>query len=228
MMRTLSLMLATVAALAGCSGGNETSDTQSGQIETILRAARSAAQSKPAPLPQLTPQLIDSLTVGALEITVENRGATAFLAPFSDRTDGRPGALRTWRTADKALFVLRDGVLVTTRGLGNDLGSSNAQTTVQAVRTRAPVSGAKQLYVRTGDNGTQRIDLNCRMQSLGTQNLTIVGTTRSVVQLRETCTGWTDPVVNDYWVARSDGAVWQSRQWAGPGLGYIRTRLLKK
>ena len=33
-------------------------------------------------------------------------------------------------------------------------------------------------------------------------------------------------VVNDYWVDPGGGLVWQSRQWGGPAMGYLRTRRL--
>ncbi len=216
-----------VLALGACSGGSETALSQAGQLKTIYTNFR-AATAKAPPLPTLTPALIDSLTVSSLEIVIEERGATAYLVPFSDRNDRRPGKLRTWRTADNANLVFRDGILVTTRGLGNDLGSSDASSTVAAIQTRSARSGQRAMFVRNGDNGTDRINLSCTMSNLGPTTLSIVGTQRSVVHLQESCIGSNEQITNDFWVDRRDSTVWQSRQWASPELGYIRTRLLKK
>ena len=44
-------------------------------------------------------------------------------------------------------------------------------------------------------------------------------------RLQERCSdGKGGEVVNDYWVDLSGGRIRQSRQWAGPVIGYIRTR----
>ncbi|WP_415404734.1 YjbF family lipoprotein [Tateyamaria sp. SN3-11] len=228
MMRALSTALVTsVLFLAGCSGGTDTSSTQASQLRNIYEVFRAQRQD-PAPLPTLTPALIDSLTVPSLEVTVENRGTTAFLIPFSDRRDSRPGALRTWRTAGDAMVVLRDGVLVTTRGLGNDLGSTNADSAVQGIQRRVPVSGPHTIYFTNSDNGVDQIDLLCEMRTVGNETIEIVQRQFSVVHLQENCTGTRGIITYDYWVDRRDSTVWQSRQWGGPKLGYIRTRLLKK
>ena len=227
MIRTATLLGALTLGLAACSGGTEQSQSQAGQIQTLYQALRNAART-PDPVPQLTPALIEALPVSTLELVVEDRGATVYLIPFSDRTDNRPGALRTWRSADDVHFVLRQGVLIATRGLGTNLGSANVSSSVAAVLSRTPQPGGKSLYLRNGDHGTDRIDLTCTMQSDGAQSLSIVGTRRDTVKLREECQHDGSIVTNEYWVGARGATVWQSRQWAGPDLGYVRTRLLKE
>lgn len=222
-----SMLAATAMFLAACSGGTEQSISQAAQIGTAIKVLRSQRVPQ-APVPELTPAVLDQLTVSTLEVTLENTGQTAFLTPFSDRRDAGPGALRTWRTADQVQLTLRDGVLVTTRGLGNDLGSSLADAAVSAVQTRRPVSGPHTLFVKTGDNGISTVELRCAMRTLGNMAIDIVQRAFDVVHLQATCTGAHDTITFDYWVDVRDSTVWRSRQWAGPETGYIRTRLLKK
>jgi hypothetical protein len=222
-----TLALGASLFLAACSGGSERSSSQAAQFQTYRDAIREIRAPKPE-LPALTPALIASLPTAALELVIEDRGATAFLVPYSDRTDRRKGALRTWRSADSAQIVLRDGVLVTTRGLGNDLGSSRVSSVLTSIETLSPVSGPHNLFVKGYDNKSSRIDLECEMQSLGAKTIDIVQTQHSVIHFRENCAGPDGEVTNDYWVSQFDSTVWQSRQWGGPGLGYLRMRLLKK
>ncbi len=229
MMRQTMKALAAVSSLllAACSGGTDSSNSQAAQVSTYVSILR-ASRTPPPPPPQLTPALINRLTVSSLEVTVESTGQTAFLVPYSDRRDTGPGQLRTWRTADDAQLTLRSGVLVTTRGLGNDLGSSQADAAVKAIQSRSPISGPHKLYVKTGNNGISEIDLLCEMRTVGQGSIEIVQRTFPVLHLQENCTGTRGIITYDYWVDRRDSTVWQSRQWAGHEIGYVRTRLLKK
>ncbi|MEL6451554.1 MAG: YjbF family lipoprotein [Pseudomonadota bacterium] len=230
MMRALTtcLALGATAFLVACSGGTDQGNTQAAQLATIYQQVRSNRQASAAPLPTLTPQLIAGLTVPSLEVTIEERGATAFLIPFSDRRDSGPGDLRTWRTANNVMVVLRNGVLVATRGVGNDLGSADADAAAAAVARRSPISGLHTLFYKNGTNGISTVDLLCEMRTVGSETIQIVGSSHNVVHLQENCTGTRGIITYDYWVDRRDSTVWQSRQWGGPDLGYIRTRLLKK
>ncbi len=227
MIRTSLALLGLAATLAACSGGNETAISQAGQVQNLYQNLRSALR-KPEPLPTLTPELVSNLSVSTMELVFENRGSTVYLVPFSDRTDSRPGALRTWRSADDVHFILREGVLVGMRGLDANIGSADVSSTVAAIQTGQPKSGPKRLFVRNGDNGTDRLDLSCRMTSGGVETLDIVGQQVNATKLVEACTFEGQTVTNTYWLAKSGGTVWQSRQWGGPEIGYLRFRLLKQ
>ncbi|GGX38771.1 hypothetical protein GCM10007385_02040 [Tateyamaria omphalii] len=227
MKRLTSLALGTAMLVAGCSGGTDTQTDQATKFKSLYDAFR-ASRTAPAELPTLTPALIDSLTVPSLEVTIENRDATAFLIPFSERQDSGPGLVRTWRSANDAQVTLRKGVIAATRGIGFDIGSVDADPAVQAIQKRTPISGDHTLYIKNGNNGIDEISLQCEMRKVADETLEIVGKSFPVVHLQENCTGWKGVVAFDYWVDRRDSTVWQTRQWSGPDLGYIRTRLLKK
>ncbi|KIC49675.1 YjbF family lipoprotein [Tateyamaria sp. ANG-S1] len=228
MKRLTSLALCAVLLVAGCSGGTDEQNTQASKFRTLFDAYRESRQAEAQPAPQLTPALIASLTVPALEVTIENRDASAFLVPFSDRRDAGPGTLRTWRSANDVQITLRSGVIAATRGTAYDIGSVDADTAVKAIQQRTPISGKHTLYVKNGNNGIDEIPLDCEMRTAGNEDLVIVGRSFPVVHLQENCTGWKGVVAFDYWVDRRDSTVWQTRQWSGPELGYVRTRLLKK
>lgn len=224
---TKALAIGASLFLSACTGGTETSSTLAGQIGTIFNSVQESRAPK-AETPQLTPEIVASIPVAAIEIVLEDRGATGIVVPYASRNDGRNGTVATWRNARNSQIILRDGVLIATRGTGNDLGSSRVSSVVESINTLRPVSGPHNMFVKGYGNDTTRIDLDCEMESLGQTRIEIVGRAHNVVHLRENCMGPDGPVTNDYWVDRSDSTVWQSRQWAGPDLGYFRMRLLKK
>ena len=228
MIRSATLLaLGSALFLAACSGGPDAYSSRASQFKIYRDAFKVALAPKREPT-VLTPAYVANLPVSAIEVVVEDRDATALVAPYFDRTDGRPGAIRTWRTGNDSQIVLRDGVLIATRGLGNDLSSSRVSSVVKSVRTRNPVSGPHNLFVLGHDNQTTRIDLECDMQSLGQKTIEIVQMSHNVLHFQENCTGPQGPVTNDYWIDRYDSTIWQSRQWGGPFLGYLRMRLLKQ
>ena len=84
------------------------------------------------------------------------------------------------------------------------------------------------MYVSGFDNQSTAIKLECKMEVLGQIRIEIVGHSHNVIHLQEDCISPIGSVTNDYWVDSVDSTVWQSRQWAGPGLGYLKLRVLKK
>lgn len=215
-------LLVLASILLGCSGGTDVPYAQ--MIGNPLR--------EPSPAPEdvskLTPQWIAALTTPALEVTLERSGRVAVLSPFSDRRDSAGGAVRIWRSADGAQIVLRGGVLIATRGLGNDVDSTLAQTMIAALSARAPVSGHHVLYTVTSENSTKAVDLSCQSKLIEDDVIDIAGRQIETRQVRVTCRWGAETKVYDFWVDAGGSTVRQSRQWAGPDLGYIRTRLLNE
>jgi len=72
-----------------------------------------------------------------------------------------------------------------------------------------------------------RLSLSCDLQDLGMETIVIVERSHHTRHLQERCEGGGGGVVNDYWVDPNRPVVWQSRQWAGPNVGYLRLRRLK-
>ncbi|MFL4469155.1 YjbF family lipoprotein [Tateyamaria armeniaca] len=179
-------------------------------------------------MPALTPQFLAGLKTPTLEVTLERTGTVAILSLYSDRLDPELGELRTWRSADGSQLVFREGVLIATRGLGNDIGSTQATSMIKLLTLRTPSAGLHQIYVVTGENGTERVDLACDMTVVGPETLEIVQRLIKTLRLRAECAAGSNAVTYNFWVDPEDSTVWQSRQWAGPSLGYMKTRLLKK
>ena len=218
--RTVCLALCAGLILSACSGGTETASSQSSTLSEVVSVASNQRKAKrnPPVLPTLTRPLLDGLTVASLEVVAAKREQTAY----------RDGNVTVWRTGGNSQLVLRDGVLIGTKGLGNDLASADASPALAAVRSRGSSSGQRVMYIRNDVNGVDRMSLSCEVRNMGAETLEIVERSFPTVHLREDCSNETGQITNHYWVDRRDSTVWKSRQWGGPKVGYLDMRLLKK
>jgi group 4 capsule polysaccharide lipoprotein GfcB/YjbF len=225
----LLLALFSALFLAACSGGN---DEPSLELQVIANM-RSAIAAKTAPKvenPPVTRAVLDTVEGAFLEVHLERRDLLAFLSVTARRRDGTPGLITVWRTVDNSELVVRNGVLIATRGLGGDILSSTVQVDNNTIGPAR--SGEKIMNIRSLDNKTVRLALSCELSDLGPVTIEIIEQRHPTRHLRETCTGGvaadgsgeTGEVINDYWVDSQNGLVWQSRQWAGPYIGYLRLR----
>ncbi|MFW8637294.1 YjbF family lipoprotein [Cribrihabitans pelagius] len=212
--------------LAGCTRGPERS---SAELEVVRAAGQYIARRRSTvpPASDLTRALLDQQTQAYLEVVIENRDAKAYLTRPLSRRDGFPGGIEVWRTADNVSLALRAGMVIATRGLGNGLLSADVPA---AAGVAGPARGGARSYVlRARGNGQIRLQMACRLHDLGPARIEIVELGFATRHLQEQCSGGGGSIVNDYWVGTGAqaGRVWQSRQWAGPGTGYVRIRQLR-
>lgn len=218
------LLVGLALVLAGCSGGTATRPLW----PQLLDATREIIATKRAgrvERPPLTRAALDQLDGAFLEVVVERRDVLAYLFFSAERRDASPGHIIQWRTEDNVSVTFRNGVLIGTRGLGG--GVISAQVNVREGKSGPSSGGERALFIRTGDVEERRLALACDLVDLGPANLEIVERFHSVRHLQERCKAAQGGVVtNDYWVDSHRNIMWQSRQWAGPHIGYIRTRRL--
>lgn len=212
-----------LALLAGCDGGTQAPGMQAQALaaaRAALKARGAAAQAQPQP----TRAGLDQLDGAWLEVTRERTGQVAYLYVNQTRRDDDPGQITLWRTQDDATLALRNGVLIATRGFGGDILSGSAR--VSGDRP-GPVSGGERvLFLRTPNHEQTRLSLACDLADLGESRIEIVQRAHTTRHLRETCQGGGGIVTNDYWIEPRAGLMRQSRQWAGPHIGYLRLRQL--
>lgn len=224
-----ALTIAAALLLSACTGGQETTSSLGAQLETVIDIAQERREAGARPeSPPLTRAQVEKIPAPVLQVVLEDRGVSGIVVPYSTRRDRYNQTITTWRNGSGSQIVLRDGVLISTRGIGNDLGSARVEAAVAAINSRQPVSGPQNLFVKGYGNLTTRIDLDCTMESLGPTQIEILERTHGVIHLRQACVSSEFDVTNDYWVDRSGSTVWQSRQWAGPELGYFSIQKLKK
>ncbi|WP_241477457.1 MULTISPECIES: YjbF family lipoprotein [unclassified Leisingera] len=226
MIRMAAAALAAALLLAGCSQGPEKTQAELEVVQAV--AEQFKRRRSPPPLPKLTRALLDNETLPHIELTIENRAVTAYLTPGLRRRDSHAGEIEVWRSRDNASVALRQGMLIATRGLGGGLLSAQVPA---ADGKGGPARGGARRYTVRADGNSQRVlNMACSLHDLGPEPVEIVEITHPARHLQERCEGAGGAVVNDYWVDSRPGRirVWQSRQWAGPEIGYIRIRHLQR
>jgi hypothetical protein len=211
-LRFAACALAGLALLAGCSSEKTQIDgwTQARAVLATLTAKRSTAPIDPG----LTRAQVDGSQLPLILLTVENRNATAALA----RVNTNAGT-ETFITADGITVTTRDGVLISSRGLGNDLMSA-------AVPSRAQISAGSGSHRRVhdhldGGDVTVRHAFDCTLAGAGSETVTVVGLSWPTRVVSESCTGDSGSFENRYWID-SRGIIRQSRQWVGADVGFLR------
>ena len=215
--------------VAGCTGGTDVVSSQTGRYVTLIDSLQTGLFQDAPELPNVTRALLDGLTVPSLEVRVPKRDGLAYLVPLVSRQDAALGRLDTWRTGDGTQLTLRSGVIVASRGLGDDVTSSDRRGSIAFVTGESAQSWPLRLDVQTSAEGVVRHDFNCTGSRSGSQTLEIVERAFPVRVLTESCVG-TDGqrIENQYFVDTRDGTVWQTNQWFGEKIGYMATRVLKK
>lgn len=214
-----------LALLASCARGPEATplELEIGKVVRDQLGQRFGKAEKPQP-PTLTRALLDSIQEPHIEVVIEEAELRDYLTLQLARRDELPGRIEVWRTVDNISFAFRDGMLISTRGLRGAMLSASVSADGQG--GMGPASGGQKTYAFSGDDeGGFDIHLACELRDLGSESLEIVELIYTVRHLQERCSGlWGSEVVNDYWIDSHSGRLWQSRQWAGPSVGYVRIR----
>ncbi|HRO14954.1 MAG TPA: YjbF family lipoprotein [Paracoccus sp. (in: a-proteobacteria)] len=206
--------IALLAALAGCGNMGNEGPSALGMTRQALGqiAAERAAARTPAPAPDPARMAAEALSVnkGPLILAgLESLNTTQVLA-----LTGENGGMRTYMTSNEQALILRGGMVVGTRGLGNDL--SVAEAGQAAALIRAGRSGSAQRIMRyyTGDGLERPLVFDCT-----------IGPGPKAGVMVEDCQGHGARFQNSYLV--SGGGIGVSRQWIGPGLGYVTIQTLR-
>jgi hypothetical protein len=220
--------------LAGCS-----SNQNDGRAELLLAAGKQTLGTitgknprKKGKLPPatITQQQLENTKIPALQVNLVTRGGSDFLKRATQRNDGTFGTVAVWRGTGGTEVILRNGVLVGTKGIGGDIISADAGATIRAVSGAEAGSGQRRYFLSGGNYNDTELVLSCRIANLGQTTTQVVHLAYQTVHLRETCAGGEGGrvrIANDYWVQPKSGLVRRSRQWAGPYSGYFEIILLR-
>lgn len=204
-----------LAALSAC--GNTGADEAGASPLSVLAqtatqaiTARGAAQpAQPARNPQQAAAEALRVNPGPLiQATFESPARTQVLA-----LTGTNGAMRTYMTPDEQAVILRGGMLIGTRGLGRDLSVAEPGTEA-LIRAGQSGSGTRVMRYLSGDGLERPLQFSCT---------TAPGPNPGVIL--ETCEGHGATFQNNYLVQK--GQIPVSRQWIGPGMGYVTIQTLR-
>lgn len=215
-LRHIALSAAILGTLAACSNesGDETGASPLGvlaQTATKAVASRRAADAPAEPAKSPQEAAAEALRVNPgplIQVGFESLGRTQIMA-----MTGQNGAMRTYMTPSEEAVILRGGMLIGTRGLGNDLSVAEPQTEA-LIRAGRHGSGQRVMRIYSGDGQERPLQFTCA-----------VGAGPRPGVLVEDCSGHGTKFQNSYMVQNGQIAV--SRQWVGPAMGYVTIQTLR-
>lgn len=139
---------------------------------------------------------------------------------------GQNGRMRTYMTPSEQAIILRDGMLVGTKGLGHDLSVAEADGSAALIRSGRSGTAQRVMRYISGDGVERPLPLNCDVQRGASQSLAVGGRNWNLQQMVESCEGQGLKVQNTYLVS-SDGQIPVSRQWIGQALGYVTIQTIR-
>lgn len=219
----LSLCL---AVLSGCEKQEKNAAKMSDPTVLSLALKTAMGLLKPQPKPvdprkHLTRQAIDKAGIPILFVGIESRKAYATLSPF-----GENRGVVTWVSSDGIALSYRGGLLVATRGLGQDLMAADTRDALAAIRSG--VGKPVRIYdYLDGEDQPLRRSFVCSVSSQGRETITIFGIKLTLRKVSEECNNPEYRIKNTYWIS-GQNRIWQSNQWAGPDVGYVFSQQLSR
>jgi len=182
--------------------------------DRLAKASGTSAAPQAAAAPAVDPAAIAPGEV--LIVTIMSRNAVAPLTKIAQNGD-----TVTWISPGKVSLTLKNGILIATRGLNEDLmGAEIAGVRAAlaagggtATRTHSFLDSEDQIYLRR---------LNCTITPEGVEEIAAATGTRSAVKFKEHCEGDQFIFTNNYWLDASSGQIVQSRQAVAPTTGFLQ------
>ena len=229
-MRKRKLIGVAIVALsvmvAGCSSTKDKAQSSADaaplfQMMKGFAGLLKKSESPVDPRKVITRKAIDASPVKVLLAGIESRNAFATLSPV-----GENAGVISWVSGDSIGLSFRRGVLVATRGLGQDLMVADVSGPLAVLRS----GGGHAIRIHDyldGENQVTRRRFQCNIQTIGREVLAIYGLTIATKHVVENCENPDFSFQNHYWLS-SGSKIWQSRQWIGPELNYVFVQQLSR
>ena len=214
------LSVAASMLLSAC--GNQAADgpslfgTTRKAVEQLARGIPGRGTAEPAAKPRDPAEMAAAaLRVNPSPLvlaSIESLGTTQVLAMVGDNA-----GMRTYMTEGKQALILRRGMLVGTRGLGNDLSVAEAPQGEALIRARRSGTAPRIMRIYTGDGLETPLALQCTIGPGGGEG---------GVNVTESCRAGNLSIQNSH-VVTSGGDITASRQWVTPALGYVTIQTIR-
>ena len=153
-----------------------------------------------------------------MAVTDRGLGLATFMVPL-----GQNAGVVTWANPEYQTLALRDGVILATRGFGNDLMSAEAPT---ALALRQGSGSTRRVhYVLDGADQTQTQTYTCQLSVSKGKTINVLGLTYTTEKVQEVCEGDAGGFTNLYWFDKT-GIIRQSQQVREPGVEKMQLQMI--
>ncbi len=213
-MRFVTLILLLVG-LTACGPLNE--GQGSPQIIQDLRTQLFGGDETPTP-PAIPPEVANAAPGEVLLVTLRARNAVAPLLK-----SGQNGSKVTWASPGQVAMTFDSGILISTRGLGDDLMGADVPGLATAIRGSGGIIRRQQSYLNSLDQ-IEVIGLTCQVVIAGLEEVPLVNGPRTLTKVTESCESNRLVFENIYWL--NNGQIIKSQQVISPTQGFITAELL--
>ncbi len=215
MIRWFTIGAAIAVLLTAACGPLQSENVGRAAVSGILSTARGGAAAATPPLSRAT---IEAASGPLIYAAVLQRGTSATLS-LAGTNSGKD----TWIAVDGISLTVQDGLLIATRGLGDDLMAADVAKLRQGFQDGRQTRRVHDYL--TGQDEIRRQTYDCTMAAKGSTDIVIFERRQSVTLYEETCTGSASVFLNRYWRDGS-GVIWKSQQFVSPGVGHIEIQRL--
>jgi hypothetical protein len=214
MIRRMTCAGAALLALTACGPMNQGSlgSTFGDKLAGIAGRGKMPAEA-PAPLP---PDLANEAPGQYLMGTLVSRNQTALMTRTARNRD-----TETWESPGQIAMTLRDGILIATRGLSEDLMGADTAAVRSALAASGGTVQRSQSYLDSEDQIRTR-QLTCTISAAGQDTIATLTGPVSALKFEESCESPALVFKNTYWLSGPGGKIVQSRQVIAPSIGYVQ------
>lgn len=215
----LGLAAASLLAIAACSS------SQPSALQTAKSVPAMLSNKKPAP-PVVSPQQINALLASSgkpSSVFVIEQTTAQFIMVEVERN----GRMQTFGSSSRQAIVVDRGKMVSTRGFGGDLMSSEEGALMAKVRSRSAGTVNYAQRFLTSDNRTITSVYECKLATGGSVPVALGAVNSKGTVVTADCS---DPYVSftNTYVVESGGYILSGRQWMGPTIGYMNIQPIRK
>ena len=213
-----------VFSLCSCSN---TSELETGEIKTLqlLKDAFDRSNSSKVFLDArniLSREQIDSAGIPILFVELAS-GQNGTLTPYPGR-----GVGQTWLGADGATITLERGIIMASRGMGDDIMGSSTFIPPWSKINLNTSNYSREISYLSGNNKITKRSFECKVQKINQKELIkIWGIKFNVAEFEETCIRHGVTITNNYYVDDKE-IVRKSSQYHGETIGHITTERLDR
>lgn len=208
-------IIAALASLAACGPLNKGSGSQQIAQQIVGKLRGNAPAAAP---PAISPEIANAGPGNVLLVTLRARGAVAPMVRA-----GQNGNQTTWVSPGKISMTFENGILISTRGLGDDLMGSDIPGLRAAINAGSGTITRTVSYLNSEDQIVTQ-SLTCTIRSVGAEEIALLTGPRTLNRVNEACKGARLAFENAYWL---DGATFvKTLQVVSASQGYIDTEQL--
>lgn len=212
-LRHAALGLACLTLITGCSNAPDNQVTAGTIAKSIFKGRKAAPAPSADQIAADVTKALAATDAPLILLAIPERQAVTVMQKLEQNQ-----GYETYGTADRRSITLLGGMLTGTRGLGNDIMSSDISAVRALVTSRKAGTGRRVMRYLDGEDLT--------ISDISICTVSVAGSDAGTTHMREACKGDSVDFDNTYQVA-ADGQIIQSRQWHSPLIEYMVIQKLR-